>query len=90
MSHIDFIAMPKPRTAHSRAPLPAMATYAAGKAFVLHFSEALSHELAGSGVQVMAACPGPTATQFFSGVTTNMSLSLRHPATTYGFVHRDE
>jgi uncharacterized protein len=54
-------------------PLPAMATYAATKAFVLHFSEALSHELAGDGVQVMAACPGPTATNFFAGTTTNLS-----------------
>jgi short-subunit dehydrogenase len=54
-------------------PLPAMASYAASKAFVLHFSEALSHELAGHGVHVMAACPGPTATNFFAGTTTNMS-----------------
>jgi uncharacterized protein len=54
-------------------PLPAMATYAATKAFVLHFSEALSNELAGDGVRVMAVCPGPTATQFFAGTTTNMS-----------------
>jgi short-subunit dehydrogenase len=54
-------------------PLPAMATYAATKAFVLHFSEALSHELAGDGVHVMAVCPGPTATNFFSGTTTNLS-----------------
>jgi short-subunit dehydrogenase len=55
-------------------PLPAMATYAATKAFVLHFSEALSYELAGDGVHVMAACPGPTATHFFDGTTTNMSV----------------
>src|SRR5258708_3650540 len=54
-------------------PLPAMASYAATKAFVLHFSEALSHELARDGVHVMAACPGPTATNFFAGTTTNMS-----------------
>jgi short-subunit dehydrogenase len=54
-------------------PLPAMASYAATKAFVLHFSEALSQELAGDGVHVMAACPGPTATNFFAGTTTNLS-----------------
>ncbi|MES2102933.1 MAG: SDR family oxidoreductase [Pseudomonadota bacterium] len=54
-------------------PLPAMATYAATKAFALHFSEALSYELAGDGVHVMAVCPGPTATNFFAGTTTNMS-----------------
>ena len=50
-----------------------MATYAATEAFVLHFSEALSYELAGHGVRVMAVCPGPTATNFFAGTTTNMS-----------------
>jgi uncharacterized protein len=53
-------------------PLPYMATYAASKAFVLHFSEALKFELNGRGVQVMAVCPGPTATSFFEGVSTRM------------------
>jgi short-subunit dehydrogenase len=55
-------------------PLPAMAGYAATKAFVLHFSEALSYDLAAYGVHVMAACPGPTATSVFAGTTTNMSV----------------
>jgi short-subunit dehydrogenase len=54
-------------------PLPDMATYAAAKAFVLHFSEALQHELRAKGVRVMAACPGPTATSFFDGTSTALS-----------------
>src|SRR5260221_216694 len=54
-------------------PLPHMATYAAAKAFVLHFSEALQHELKAKGVRVMAACPGPTATSFFDGTSTALS-----------------
>ena len=54
-------------------PVPYMATYAATKAFVLHFSEAIRHELFGSGVHVMATCPGPTATSFFDGSSTHMS-----------------
>jgi hypothetical protein len=54
-------------------PLPYMATYAATKAFVLFFSEALQFELASTGVHVMAVCPGPTATSFFDGVSTNVS-----------------
>jgi uncharacterized protein len=54
-------------------PLPHMATYAAAKAFVLHFSEALQHELKDRGVRVMAACPGPTATSFFDGTATALS-----------------
>jgi short-subunit dehydrogenase len=53
-------------------PVPYMATYAATKAFVLHFSEAIRHELAGRGVQVMATCPGPTATSFFEGTSTHI------------------
>ncbi len=54
-------------------PLPHMATYAAAKAFVLHFSEALQYELKDRGVRVMAACPGPTATSFFDGTATALS-----------------
>lgn len=50
--------------------VPYMAVYAATKAFLLSFSEALRYELAGEGVQVMAACPGPTATSFFEGTKT--------------------
>ncbi|HTY53611.1 MAG TPA: SDR family oxidoreductase [Candidatus Binataceae bacterium] len=44
--------------------VPHMATYAATKAFVLSFSQALSTELSGTGVQVMTLCPGPTHTEF--------------------------
>src|SRR5258708_32468363 len=57
-------------------PLPHMATYAAAKAFVLHFSEALKFELRGRGVEVMAVCPGPTATSFFEGVSTKMKADV--------------
>lgn len=46
-------------------PGPWMAVYYATKAFVLSFSEALHHEVRGSGVSVSALCPGPTRTEFF-------------------------
>ncbi|MGH9968508.1 MAG: SDR family NAD(P)-dependent oxidoreductase [Pyrinomonadaceae bacterium] len=46
-------------------PVPFMATYAATKAFVLSFSEALWEENRPHGVQVMALCPGVTETNFF-------------------------
>lgn len=45
-------------------PLPMFATYAATKAFVLSFSEALHAELSGTGVSVTALCPGPVPTEF--------------------------
>lgn len=45
-------------------PGPNMATYYATKVFVLHFTEALAHELRGSGVTATVHCPGPTATGF--------------------------
>jgi short-subunit dehydrogenase len=53
-------------------PMPYQAGYAATKAFVLSFTEALAHEVRGSGVRVMAAHPGATATGFFDGTTATM------------------
>ncbi len=47
-------------------PGPLMAVYYASKAYVLHFSEALSEELRKTNVRVCALCPGPTATGFES------------------------
>ncbi len=46
-------------------PLSNFATYAATKAFVLSFSEALWGETEHTGVRVLALCPGATATEFF-------------------------
>jgi short-subunit dehydrogenase len=45
--------------------VPFMTTYAATKAFVLSFSEALWEENRAFGVKVMALCPGVTDTNFF-------------------------
>lgn len=44
--------------------IPLMAVYAASKAFVLSFSEALREENRRHGVRVVALCPGPVATGF--------------------------
>ena len=45
-------------------PFPGMATYAATKAFVHSFSEALHTELSGTGVSVTTLYPGPVETGF--------------------------
>lgn len=44
--------------------VPYNATYAATKAFVLHFSEALHEEARPHGVTVTCLCPGPVRTEF--------------------------
>jgi len=49
-------------------PTPGMAVYGASKAFVLNFTEALWAEARGSGLTVLAVCPGPTRTEFFDVV----------------------
>jgi len=46
-------------------PGPYQATYAASKAFLLSFAEALRVELKDTGVTVTALMPGPTDTEFF-------------------------
>ena len=45
-------------------PAPYQAVYAASKAFVLSFSQALWAEARAAGVAVTALCPGPTRTGF--------------------------
>jgi short-subunit dehydrogenase len=45
-------------------PLRKMAVYAASKAYVTSFSEALRAEVRKMGVTVSALCPGPVATEF--------------------------
>ncbi len=45
-------------------PAPFFTTYGATKAFVLSFASALAGELRGSGVRMLAFCPGPVQTGF--------------------------
>jgi len=46
-------------------PVAYMGAYAASKAYILHFSEALWAEAIDQNVTVMALCPGVTETEFF-------------------------
>ncbi len=45
-------------------PVPHMAVYGASKSYVMHFTEALHAELAGTGVTATVLSPGVTATGF--------------------------
>jgi short-subunit dehydrogenase len=48
----------------SLLPIPDFAVYAATKAYVTSFSEALRLELRDHGIPVLAVCPGPVHTEF--------------------------
>ena len=48
----------------SLLPLPNLGVYAATKAYVSSFSEALRAELRGTGISVTHLCPGPVDTEF--------------------------
>jgi short-subunit dehydrogenase len=59
-----------------------MAVYYATKAYVLHFSEAISNELEGTGVSVTALCPGPTESGFQAAAALDESRLFKgrkHP-----------
>lgn len=69
----------------AKAPTPYMAVYAASKAFVLSFTEALISELKGTNVTLTALLPNATDTDFFhkSGsehTVTYRETSLYKPA----------
>lgn len=56
-------------------PSPHQAVYGATKAFALAFSEALWAETRGTGVRILALCPGPVATGFFASLGDEAATS---------------
>ena len=58
-------------------PVPTMAVYGAAKAFVLSLSEALHVETRGTGVTVLAVCPGSTETRFFDAAGAQFMTGRR-------------
>lgn len=61
-------------------PCPGMAVYAATKAFVLSFTEAVAYEVRDTGVRVLALCPGATQTEFFDVAGDAASVGRRQTA----------
>ena len=55
-------------------PVPFMATYAATKAFVRSFSEAIAEENRPFNITVTALCPGPTETNFFDAANIGANI----------------
>lgn len=75
LTHLTHLFLPKMIAAEAGAvvnvsslastlPIPDFAVYAATKAYVSSFSEALRIELREFGVEVLAVCPGPVKTEF--------------------------
>ncbi|ALD21712.1 SDR family NAD(P)-dependent oxidoreductase [Hymenobacter sp. DG25A] len=66
----------------SFSPSPCQAVYAATKAFVLSFSEAIQHELKQqkSAVTMTILCPPPTATNFFRTAHAENTRAAHHTA----------
>ncbi len=58
-------------------PGPTMSVYYASKAYVLHFSEAISNELQGTGVTVTALCPGATESGFQAAAALEESKMVK-------------
>lgn len=55
-------------------PMPFRATYAATKAFVSSFTEAIAEENRPFGIRIMALCPGSTATNFFAAAGSEPTM----------------
>ncbi len=95
LTHLSHLLLPMLRSAAPAGilnvssiagffPLPEMAVYAATKAYVTSFSEALRMELAPEGIRVTALCPGPVPTEFFEVASRNgetiRAMDRSHPS----------
>ncbi|WP_107670120.1 SDR family oxidoreductase [Cyanothece sp. BG0011] len=59
-------------------PLPYLSIYAATKAFVLNFTEALWAENKDKGIKCLALCPGPTESDFFESAKFPQSFQNKN------------
>jgi len=58
-------------------PIPFMGTYAATKAFVTAFTEAIAEENRSYGIRILALCPGSTETNFFEASNIERAMKVK-------------
>jgi uncharacterized protein len=58
-------------------PIPFMATYAATKAFVTSFTEAIAEENRPHGIKIINLCPGATETNFFAAADIKEPVKVK-------------
>ena len=63
------------RSTNSAPNLPARATYAATKAFLVAFTQVLAAEIEGTGVKLQVVCPGMVVSEFHT--RQGMDVSAR-------------
>lgn len=73
----------------STLPIPDFAVYAATKAYVSSFSEALRIELREHGIRVMSLCPGPVKTEF-GAVARREGSAEGMPANSFFYVSKQQ
>ena len=63
-------------------PVPWMAAYAASKAYVLSFSEAIAYEMKNKNIRVTVICPGATQSEFaeVAGFNPEKNITTNGPA----------
>jgi short-subunit dehydrogenase len=67
-------------------PIRKLAVYAASKAYVTSFSEAIRGEVRKSGIVVTALCPGPVATEFDQVAQRSSSKDRGYPNPGFAYV----
>ena len=61
-------------------PVPNLSTYAASKAYVLSFSEAIAYQLKDDNVVVTTICPGATKSEFADVAKMNQKHFIKAPS----------
>jgi short-subunit dehydrogenase len=99
LTHLSYVLLPGMRRGGGAIinvssiagllPLPDFAVYAATKAYVTSFSEALRLELRGQGIEVLTVCPGPVHTGF-GEVARRGAVGREMPGREWFYVSREQ